>query len=78
MCHVPSSHSLSTRAVHTIVDGYVCHSGRQVERRQVSDDVYIVGQKQPASDLFSRSVAIHTFTHDVRRNMKVVVALSSF
>ena len=28
--------------------------GRRVERREVSDDVYIVGQKQPASDFFSR------------------------
>ena len=44
--------------------------GRRVERRQVSDDIYIVGQKQPASDLFSRSVAIHTFTHDVTRIWK--------
>jgi len=55
---------------HFVVVKQLYHSGRRVERRQVSDDVYIVGQKQPASDLFSRSVAIHTFTHDVRRTWK--------
>ena len=53
--------------------------GRRVERRQVSnsDDIYIVGQKQPASDFFFALVAIHKFTHEVRR-IKVVVVLSSF
>ena len=65
--YVPSSHSLSTRALHTIVDGYALHcrrckvivvvkqrshSARRMERRHVSDDVYIVGRKQPASDFF--------------------------
>jgi len=67
ICHVPSSHALPTRAVHTIVDRYalhcrrckvivvvkqLSHSARRMERRQVSDDVYIVGRKQPASDFF--------------------------
>ena len=47
---------------HFVVVKQLCHLGRRVERRQVSDDVYIVGQKQPTSDLFSRSVAIHTST----------------
>jgi len=28
MCHVPSSYSLSTRALHTIVDGYALHCRR--------------------------------------------------
>ena len=28
MCHVPSSHSLSTRALHTIVDVYALHCRR--------------------------------------------------
>ena len=51
--------------------------GRRVERRQVSDDIYIVGQKQTASDFFFALVAIHKFTHEVRR-IKVVVVLSSF
>ena len=62
---------------HFVVVKQLCHSGRRVERRQVSDDVYIVGQKQPASDFFFALVAIHKFANEVRR-IKVVVVLSSF
>jgi len=60
--------SLQSHFTHFVVVKQLCHSGRRVERRQVSDDVYIVGQKQSASDLFSRC----------EKDMKVVVALSSF
>ena len=65
---------------HFVVVKQLCHSGRRVERRQVLDDVYIVGQKQPVSDLFFFvAQCCYPYVHSrCQKDMKVVVALSSF
>jgi len=85
MCHVSSSHSLSTRALHTIVDGYTLHCRRckvmySLRRGQTAMPFGKMDGTAPGfrrrlhrwsettsfQCFFSRSVAIHTFTHDVR------------
>ena len=98
--YVPSSHSLSTRAVslfilspmdthftvvvaksctHFVVVKQLCHSGRRVERRQVSDDVYIHRWSETTSFRFVFTQCCYPYVHSrCEKDMKVVVALSSF
>ena len=86
---VPSSHSLSTRALHTIVDVYALHcrrckvmhsmqfgktGGTYGARFQTTSTSLVRNNQLP---IFFALVVVHKFTHEVRR-IKVVVVLHPF
>ena len=64
---------------HFVVVKQLCHSGRRVERRQVSDDVYIHRWSETTSFRFVFTQCCYPYVHSrCEKDMKVVVALSSF